>query len=103
MTKTQKTQQVSPAAKQAADLLLLLRKPITKIKIPTSSSTVVTTALLLHKRLNLDDNDDGENYPVEILCSFLIRKKKMALVHFVGYTTDYDRILPMSSLRNFRG
>jgi hypothetical protein len=50
--------------------------------------------------LNVNDENDGRNYEVEIICSFNIRKTRMALVHFIGYSTDYDRIIPISKLRN---
>ena len=101
MTKTQMTRQVSPAAKQAAGLLLSLQKPQTTPKILSESDA--NLALLFHRRLNVNDDDDGRDYQVKVLCTFYIGKKRMALVHFVGYSTDYDRILPMSRLRNFRG
>jgi hypothetical protein len=101
MTKTQKTQQVSPVAKKAANLLLLLQKPPTIPKI--LSALDAEACIVLHRKLNLTDDDDGRDYQVEILCTFYIGKKRMALLHFVGYSTDYDRILPMSRLRNFRG
>jgi len=101
MTKTRKNQQVSPVAKQAADLLLSLQKPQTIPKFLSESDA--EACIVLHRKLNLSDDDDGRDYAVEILWTFYIGKKKMALVHFVGYSTDYDRILPMSSLRNFKG
>jgi hypothetical protein len=101
MTKTQMTRQVSPAAKQAAGLLLSLKKPQTTPK--TLSESDANLALLFHRRFNMDDDDDGRDYQVKVLCMFYIGKKRMALVHFVGYSTDYDRIIPMSRLRNFRG
>jgi len=104
MTKTIKTKKMLPLNKKDAKNLLSLRKSRRKSKIPripkTLASTAAFIALLLHKRLNWRDENDGGEYPVEILCSFLIGKKKMALVHFVGYSTDYDRIIPISSLRN---
>ena len=96
-----KTRQVSPAAEKAANSLLSLQKPPTIPKIVSSSDAIM--ALLLHRRLNVNDDDDGRDYQVEVLCTFYIGKKRMALVHFVGYSTDDDRILPMSRLRNFRG
>jgi hypothetical protein len=101
MTKTQMTRQVSPAAKQAAGLLLSLQKPQTTPKILSESDA--NLALLFHRRFNMKDDDDGKDYQVQVLCTFYIGKKRMALVHFVGYSTDYDRILPMSRLRNFGG
>ena len=99
MTKTQMTRQVSPAAKKAAGLLLSLQKPQTTPKILSASDA--NLALLFHRRFNMKDDNDGRDYQVEILCTFYIGKKRMALVHFVGYSTDYDRIIRMSSLRNF--
>jgi hypothetical protein len=96
-----KTKQVSPAAEKAANSLLSLQKTPTIPKIVSASDAIM--ALLLHRRLNVNDDDDGREYQVEVLCTFYIGKKRMALVHFVGYSTDYDRILPMSRLRNFRG
>jgi len=96
-----KTKQVSPAAEKAANSLLSLQKPQTTPKFLSESDA--NLALLFHRRLNVNDDDDGRDYQVEVLCMFYIGKKKMALVHFVGYSTDYDRILPMSRLRNFRG
>ena len=101
MTKTQLIRQVSPAAEKAANSLLSLQKPSTIPKIV--SGLDATTTLLFHRRFNLDDDDDGRDYQVQVLCTFYIGKKRMALAHFVGYSTDYDRILPMSRLRNFRG
>jgi hypothetical protein len=98
MTKTQKTQQVSPIAKKAANLLLSLQKLPIIPKIVSSTDAIL--ALLLHRRFNLNDDDDGNAYPIEILCTFCIGKKRMALVHFVGYSSDYDRIIPMTRLRN---
>jgi hypothetical protein len=102
MIKNNQSQKDSPANK-AAKSLLLLHTPIEKIKIPTSSSTVVTTALLLHRQFNLKDNNDERDYPIEILYTFFVGKKRMALVNFVGYSTNYDRIIPVSRLRNFIG
>ena len=101
MTKTQMTRQVSPAAKNAAGLLLSLQKPQTTPRILSASDA--EACIILHRRLNVNDDDDGRDYQVEVLCTFYIGKKRMALAHFVGYSTDYDRILPMSRLRNFRG
>lgn len=98
MTKTQKTHQVSPVAKKAAKLLLSLQKLSIIPKIVSSIDAIL--ALLLHRRFNLNDDDDGNAYPIKILCTFRIGKKKMALVHFVGYSSDYDRIIPMKMLRN---
>ena len=101
MTKTQMTRQVSPAAEKAANSLLSLQKPP---KIPkTVSASDANACIILHRRLNVNDDNDGRDYQVEVLCTFYIGKKRMALAHFVGYSTDYDRILPMSRLRNFRG
>jgi hypothetical protein len=83
---------------KAAELLLLFQKqPLIPQKISLKAAAI---ALLLHKRFNLKDDDDGRNYHVKILCTFQIGKTKMALVHFVGYSTDYDRIIPISRLRN---
>ena len=96
-----KSKQVSPAAEKAANSLLSLQKPPTIPKIVSGSDAII--ALLFHRRLNLNDDDDGRDYQVQVLCSFNIGKKRVALVHFVGYSTDYDRIIPMSMLRNFRG
>ena len=96
-----KSKQVSPAAEKAANSLLSLQKPPTIPKIVSGSAAII--ALLFHRRLNLNDDDDGRDYQVQVLCSFNIGKKRVALVHFVGYSTDYDRIIPMSMLRNFRG
>ena len=104
MTKTQMTRQVSPAAKQVVGLLLSLQKLQTTPKILSESDA--KACIILHRRLNVKDDDDGRDYQVEILCTFYIGKKRMAklkMFHFVGYSTDYDRILPMSRLRNFRG
>ena len=101
MTKIQMTRQVSPAAKQAVGLLLSLQKLQTTPKILSESDA--NLALLFHRRFNMKDDDDGRDYQVKVLCTFYIGKKRMALVHFVGYSTNYDRILPMSRLRNFRG
>ena len=90
MTKTQKTQQVSLSAKKAANLLLLLQNPRLSQK---------SCQYRIHRKLNLTD-DDGRDYRVE-------RKKEdgISSYKFVlwGYSTDYDRILQMSRLRNFRG
>jgi hypothetical protein len=95
-----KTRQVSPAAEKAANSLLSLQKPP---KIPkTVSASDANACIILHRRLNVNDDDDGCDYQVEVLCTFYIGKKRMALAHFIGYSTDYDRILPMSRLRNFR-
>jgi hypothetical protein len=101
MTKTQMTRQVSPAAKQVVGLLLSLQKLQTTPK--TLSESDAEACIILHRRLNVKDDDDGREYQVEVLCTFYIGKKRMALVHFVGYSTDYDRIIPMSRLRNFGG
>jgi hypothetical protein len=79
MTKTQKTQQVLPTAKKAANLLLLLQKPPTIPKI--LSALDAEACIVLHRKLNLTDDDDGRDYQVEILCTFNIGKKRMALVH----------------------
>ena len=79
MTKTQMTRQVSPAAKKAASLLLSLQKSQTTPKILSASDAI--TALLFHRRFNLNDDDDGRDYQVEVLCTFNIGKKRMALVH----------------------
>jgi hypothetical protein len=86
-------------AKQAAKLLLTLQKPIQSPKVISSSDAML--ALLLHRRLNVNDSDDGCDYEVEILCTFNVGKTRMSLVHFVGYSTDYDRIIRTSSLRNY--
>ena len=95
-----KTRQVSPAAEKAANSLISLQKPP---KIPkTVSASDANACIILHRRLNVNDDNDGRDYQVEVLCTFYIGKKRMALAHFVGYSTDYDRILPMSRLRNFR-
>ena len=95
-----KTRQVSPAAEKAANSLLSLQKPP---KIPkTVSASDANACIILHRHLNVNDDDDGCDYQVEVLCTFYIGKKRMALAHFIGYSTDYDRILPMSRLRNFR-
>jgi len=96
-----KSKQVSPAAEKAAKSLLSLKKPSTIPKILSGSDAII--ALLFHRRLNLNDDDDGRYYQVQVLFTFYIGKKRMALAHFVGYSTDYDRIIPMSRLRNFRG
>jgi hypothetical protein len=96
-----KTLRASPAAEKAANSLLSLQKPQTIPKIVSASDAIM--ALLFHRRFNLNDDDDGRDYQVQVLCSFNIGKKRVALVHFVGYSTDYDRIIPMSRLRNFRG
>ena len=95
-----KTLRASPAAEKAANSLLSLQKPQTIPKIVSASDAIM--ALLFHRRFNLND-DDGRDYQVQVLCSFNIGKKRVALVHFVGYSTDYDRIIPVSRLRNFRG
>ena len=84
--------------KEAAKLLLSLHKPIKAPKVISSSDAML--ALLLHRRLNLNDSDDGCDYEVEILWTFNVGKTKMSLVHFVGYSTDFDRIIPTSKLRN---
>jgi hypothetical protein len=89
MTKTQNNN------KKAGLLLLLQKQPLI---LPKMSLKEAATALLLHKRLNLKDDDDGRDYHIKILCTFQIGKTKMALVHFVGYSTDYDRIIPISKL-----
>jgi len=96
-----KTLRASPAAFSAANSLLSLQKTPTIPKNISASDAIM--ALLLHRQLNVNDNDDGRDYQVKVLCSFNIGKKKVALVHFVGYSTEYDRIIPMSRLRNFRG
>ena len=96
-----KTLRASPAAFSAANSLLSLQKPPTIPKIVSASDAIM--ALLFHRRFNLNDDDDGRDYQVQVLCSFNIGKKRVALVHFVGYSTEYDRIIPMSRLRNFRG
>jgi|688.fasta_scaffold2536124_1 hypothetical protein len=56
--------------------------------------------MLLHRRFNINDDDDGKVYAVETLGTFYIRKKKMVLVHFVGYSTFFDRLIPVTKLRN---
>lgn len=84
--------------KAEANLLLSLHKPIKAPKVISLSDAML--ALLLHRRLNVNDSDDGCDYEVEILCTFNIGKTKMSLVHFVGYSTDFDRIIPTSKLRN---
>jgi hypothetical protein len=86
-------------AKQAANLLLTLQKPIHSPKVISLSDAML--ALLLHRRLNINDSDDGCDYEVEILCTFNVGKTRMSLVHFVGYSTDYDRIIRTASLRNY--
>jgi hypothetical protein len=85
--------------KQAANLLLTLQKPIRSPKVISISDAML--ALLLHRRLNINDSDDGCDYEVEILSSFNVGKTRMSLVHFVGYSTDYDRIIRTASLRNY--
>ena len=62
--------------------------------ISTATKKVANTLL------SLNDENDGRDYEVKIICSFNIGKTRMALVHFVGYSTDYDRIIPTSKLRN---
>ena len=96
-----KTLRESLAAFSAAKSLLSLQKPSTIPKILSGSDAII--ALLFHRRLNLNDDDDGRYYQVQVLFTFYIGKKRMALAHFVGYSTDYDRIIPISRLRNFRG
>ena len=95
------TRQVSPAIKKAAGILLSLQKPMTIPKKMSSSDA--EACIILHRCLNVNDDEDGRDYQVEVLCTFYIGKKRMALTHFVGYSTDYDRILPISRLRNFKG
>ena len=50
---------------------------------------------------NKDDNYDNKEYEVEILCTFYVGKTKMSLVHFIGYSMDYDQIIPSSKLRSY--
>jgi hypothetical protein len=83
--------------KQTANLLLTLQKPQKSPKVISLSDAML--ALLLHRRLNINDNNDGYDYEVEILCTFNVRKTRMSLVHFIGYSTDYDRIIPTSKLQ----
>ena len=71
-------------------------------KIPKKvSSTDANIALLFHRQFNLDDNYDDKEYEVEILCTFYVGKTKMSLVHFIGYSMVYDRIIPFSKLRSY--
>ena len=87
------------SSKKIADQLLSLQK-IQKIpKIISSKDANI--ALLFHRHFNLDDNYDNKEYEVEILCTFYVGKTKMSLVHFVGYSMDYDQIIPASKLRRF--
>jgi hypothetical protein len=99
MTKIKKD---NNSSKKLANQLLSLQK-IQKIqKIPKIiSSSDANIALLLHRHFNLDDYYDDKDYEVEILCTFFVGKTKMSLVHFVGYSMDYDQIIPVSKLKNF--
>jgi hypothetical protein len=86
MTKTQMTRQASPVAKKAAGLLLSLQK-------------------LYHHRMQLWRFCSIVDL-IWMMIGVTIKFKfcaRSTLAHFVGYSTDYDRILPMSMLRNFRG
>jgi hypothetical protein len=74
-----KSKQALPAAKQAANSLLSLQKPLTIPKFLSASDAIMT--LLFHRRFNLNDDDDGRDYQVQVLCTFYIGKKRMALVH----------------------
>ena len=65
-----KTKQVSPAAEKAANSLLSLQKSQTTPKILSKSDAIM--ALLLHRRFNVNDDDDGRDYQVEVLCTFYI-------------------------------
>ena len=94
----EKTNYISTATKKVANTLLSLKKKESPPKF--FSSKDATIALLLYRRLNVNDENDGRDYEVKIICSFNIWKTRMALVHFVGYSTDYDRIIPTSKLRN---
>ena len=97
MTKIKKD---NNSSKKLANQLLSLQK-IHKIpKIISSSDANI--ALLLHRHFNLHEDNDDKDYEVEILCTFFVGKTKMSLVHFVGYSMDYDRILPVSKLRSYR-
>ena len=107
MTKTQVSSQVSPqmshAAKKTAKLLLSLQKPQTPPKFPKRISDSEAKAFLtLHRRFNVKDDNDGRYYQIQILCRFSIGKKKMALVHFEGYPSIFDQIMPISSLLNLK-
>ena len=74
-----KTLRASPAAEKAANSLLSLQKPPTIPKIVSSLDAMM--ALLFHRRFNLNDDDDGCDYQVQVLCTFNIGKKRVALVH----------------------
>jgi hypothetical protein len=72
-------------------------------KIPKIiSSADANIALLLYRHFNLDEDNDNKDYEVEILCTFYVGKTKMSLVHFIGYSMDYDRIIPVYKLRSIR-
>jgi hypothetical protein len=61
----------------------------------------VNIALLFRNYCNLDYNYDNKDYEVEILCFFYVGKTKMSLVHFIGYSMDYDQIISSSKLQNY--
>jgi hypothetical protein len=90
---------VSIATKKAANTLLSLQKLANPPKFLSLSDATLT--LLLHRRFNINDDDDECDYEVKVLCTFNVKKTRMSLVHFVGFSSDYDRIIPRSSLRNY--
>ena len=96
MTKIKKE---NNSSKILANQLLSLQKIY---KIPKIiSSTDANIALLLYRHFNLDEDNDNKDYEVEILCTFYVGKTKMSLVHFIGYSMVYDRIIPFSKLRSY--
>jgi len=94
---------MSNDVKKAANLLLSLQKLQTRPKFPKRISELEAKAfLILHKKFNAKNDNDGKYYKIQILCRFSIGKKKMALVHFEGYPSIFDQIMPISSLINLK-
>jgi hypothetical protein len=72
-------------------------KKIPKVKL---SPPVARAAEMLYRQFNLDDENDGKDYAVEVVDTFYVGKKRVSLIHFVGYHPRwYARIIPTAQLR----
>lgn len=86
---------VAPAKNKKKISSLIRKKP--KVKL---SLSVARAAEMLYRQFNLDDENDGKDYAVEVVDTFYVGKTRVSLIHFVGYHPRwYARIIPTAQLR----
>ena len=86
---------VAPAKNKKKTLSSIRKK--TKVKL---SPPVARAAEMLYRQFNLDDENDGKDYAVEVVDTFYVGKTRVSLIHFVGYHPRlYARIIPTAQLR----